>query len=115
MKEKLLGANKSYLSELKQCVSRKAILKEEDVKDIKVEHPGVLEVPEGKDVKDLGEGHFKSLIKKKGWNEISKALMNLVRWNKSKEPSLSSWAHGMQKKLSDWVDKERENDPNFGE
>ena len=106
MKEKLLSASQSYLSELKQCVSRKAILKEEDTEDIKVEHPGILEVPEGKNVEDLGEEHFKALIKKKGWGAISRALMNLVRWNETKNPSLSSWAHGMQKRLSKDQEKE---------
>ena len=33
---------------------------------IEVEHPGVLEVPEGKNVEDLGLDHFKKLIDKKG-------------------------------------------------
>lgn len=96
---KLLKEEKSYLHLLKEASPK--------VK-IPVEHPGVLEVPEGKDVEDLGEEHFKGLIKKKGWNEISKALTNLQTWNKSKDPKLSNWADNMQQKLSKWVDSERE-------
>jgi hypothetical protein len=75
---------------------------------IPVKHPGVLEVPEGKDVESLGEDHFKSLIDKKGWEEISKALTNLHTWNKDKNPSLASWANNMQEKLAKWVEGKRE-------
>jgi hypothetical protein len=84
------------------------LLEAEDVEDIEVENPGILEVPEGKDVEDLPESHFQSLIKKKGWEEISRALVNLIRWNKNKNKSLSNWADSMQEKLSKWVDKQRE-------
>ena len=96
----------SYLNVLKEAVG--------GVK-IPVEHPGVLEVPEGKDVESLGEEHFKSLIKKKGWNEISKALTNLHTWNTKKNPSLASWANNMQEKLAKWVESKRENDPGFAD
>lgn len=99
----LLQNEKKYLSELKNIYTR-----EQDTKDIEVEHPGILEVPEGKSVEDLGEEHFKALAKKKGWDAISKALMNLVRWNEKKNPSLSSWAHGMQRKLSKWAEDQKE-------
>jgi len=83
--------------------------------NIQAENPGVLEVPEGKKVSDMGQDHFEALIKSKGWNEISKALMNLVRWNKNDDKALSDWADSMQSKLSDWVDKQRETNKNFGE
>jgi hypothetical protein len=53
---KLLHEERSYLQALKES--------EPKVK-IPVENPGVLEVPEGKDVEDMGENHFKGLIKKK--------------------------------------------------
>jgi len=82
-------------------------LKEQQVK-IPVKHPGVLEVPEGKDVEDLPLSHFKDLVKSKGWETISKALTNLIVWNKKKNPSLSSWADKTQAALSKWVDAERE-------
>jgi len=84
-----------------------------DVKKIKVKHPGILEVPEGKSVRSMSEKHFKELIKRKGWAPISRALMNLVRWNKNRDESLSHWAHGMQKKLSAWVDKEKSKGDNY--
>jgi hypothetical protein len=96
---KLLKEEKSYLNFLKEASP--------NVK-IPVKHPGILNVPEGKDVEDLPESHFQNLIKKKGWEEVSKALTNLNTWNKSKDPKLSNWADKMQQKLSDWVDKQRE-------
>jgi len=77
-----------------------SLLKEQAKVKIPVKHPGVLEVPEGKDVEDLGEEHFKKLISKKGWPEISKALTNLHTWNKDRNPKLSKWADNMQAKLS---------------
>lgn len=111
MAYKLLHEEKSYLGELK-----KIALKEQPSQvKIPVKHPGVLEVPEGKDVEDLGEDHFKSLIKKKGWEEISKALINLKVWNKDRDTKLSSWADNMQEKLAKWVKTQREETPNFGD
>jgi hypothetical protein len=92
---------------------RGQIIREQEQVKIPVEHPGVLEVPEGKNVEDLGEDHFKTLIKKKGWNEISKALTNLQTWNKEKDPKLSGWANGIQARLSKWVDTERETNKDF--
>lgn len=89
---KLLHEEKEYLGMLKEMT-------EQNVK-IPVKHPGVLEVPEGKDVEDLPESHFETLIKKKGWGEISRALTNLHVWNKDKNPSLASWANRMQEKLA---------------
>ena len=102
---KLLYEEKSYLNLLKEAKQVK----------IPVEHPGLLNVPEGKNVEDLPEEHFKDLIKKKGWEEISKALTNLQTWNKERDPKLSSWANKMQDKLSKWVDAEREKNPEFGD
>jgi hypothetical protein len=60
--------------------------------DIKVEHPGILEVPEGKDFSDLPQAHYISLAKSKGKAAVMKALLNLERWNKSKAPEVSSKA-----------------------
>ncbi len=77
-------------------------------KEIKVENPGILEIPKGKKVKSLPLTHFKKLIKKKSWEDISKAFINLVRWNKIKDPKLAKWADETQAKLSEWVDKQRE-------
>lgn len=77
------------------------VLKESAEKSVKipVKHPGVLEVPEGKDVESLPYSHFANLVKKKGFEEISKALTNLHTWNKEKNPKLSNWADKMQQRL----------------
>ncbi|GIU69099.1 MAG: hypothetical protein KatS3mg002_0335 [Candidatus Woesearchaeota archaeon] len=83
------------------------IISEQDVK-IEVEHPGLLEVPEGKKVNELPLVHFKKLIKKKGWAKISKALINLKVWNKNDNPELSKWADKTQEELAKWVEKKRE-------
>lgn len=90
-----------YLQRLKET----RVLREQKVK-IPVEHPGVLEVPEGKNVEDLPEAHFKALIAKKGWEEISRALTNLHTWNKEKNPTLSAWANKMQETLGKDENKE---------
>lgn len=72
-----------------------------------MKHEDILEVPEGKSVSDLQEKHFQGLIDKRGWSAISKALMNLMRWNKNQNPKLSKWADAMQAKLHDWVQQQR--------
>ena len=101
---KLLKEEKTYLQLLKEKVLRE---QPPQVK-IPVEHPGVLEVPEGKNVEDLPYEHFAALAKKKGFGEISKALTNLHTWNKSKNPKLASWADNMQARLSKEFKKEEE-------
>jgi len=87
-----------------------SILKEAAGVKIPVKHPGVLEVPEGKDVEDLPYSHFAALAKKKGYGEIAKALTNLIVWNKEKNPSLSKWADKMQNKLHDEFSEEATNE-----
>lgn len=89
---KLLRNEKSYLKLLKEAAEPKV--------KIPVKHPGVLNVPEGKNVEDLPYEHFAALAKTKGFGEISKALTNLHTWNKDKNPTLASWADKMQEKLS---------------
>jgi len=59
------------------------LFEEEFSKDIEVEHPGILEIPKGKFLK-TPVSHFENMIKKKGYGEVVKALMNLERWNKGK-------------------------------
>lgn len=102
------------LNEYIQVLNEELGLNEEEgVEDIEVENPGLLEVPKGKDVDDLPESHFRDLVKKKGYEEIIRGLQNLRRWNKNREPSLSDWADGIMDKLKDWVEKKREDDPDF--
>jgi len=81
----------------------------EDPSKIKVENPGVLEVPEGKDVEKLPFSHFKNLAKKKGREKVVRALMNLYRWNKGKggdKGKIANWAKSTQEKLSASMEKD---------
>jgi len=104
------GQIKKTIGERMEFVT-KSFLDEQKVK-IPVEEPGKLEVPEGKNVEDLPESHFQNLIKRKGWEEISKALINLKVWNKTKNKKLSSWADNMQEKLASWVETQRKSGKN---
>lgn len=93
---KMFLNNKIYLGEI------------EDPSKIKVENPGILEVPEGKDVESLPASHFTNLAQKKGREPVVKALMNLYRWNKGKggeKGKLADWAKGMQEKVSASMEK----------
>lgn len=67
--------------------------------DVEVKNAGILEVPEGKSVDELPQSHFESLIDKKGYEAIIRALNNLAVWNKNDNKSLSSWAKDMMDKL----------------
>jgi len=75
------------------------VLIEQPVK-IEVEHPGVLEVPEGKGVDDLSYDHFLNLAKKKGYTKVIRALNNLHVWNRERNPKLANWADKMQNRIS---------------
>ena len=97
---RLLYNDKDYLNLLKTEAETKV--------KIPVKHPGELEVPEGKNVDDLPLSHFKELVKKKGLAPISKALTNLIVWNKSKNPTFSKKIDSIQNQLTAWVEKERE-------
>lgn len=101
-----LLASDSFRKQISGKVNKILELTEQKVK-IPVKHPGALDVPEGKNVEDLPLTHFKELIKKKGWERISKALINLKVWNKKRDPKLSSWADNTQEKLAKWVESQR--------
>ena len=77
-----------------------------DKADIEAKNPGILEVPEGKNVDDLPVKHFKALIDKKGRAPIIRALNNLEVWNKNDNKSLSSWAKKMKKSLEGYGEKD---------
>ena len=81
---------------------------------VPVRNPGILGVPKGKKMMELGIDHYKKLVRKKGWEPISKALMNQVLWNKNDDPDISKWAKSMQSNLAKWVKTERASDPSFG-
>ena len=74
--------------------------------DIQAKNPGILEVPEGKNVQDLPASHFKNLIDKKGRSPIIRALTNLEVWNKNDNKSLSAWAKKMKKSLEGYGEKD---------
>lgn len=67
--------------------------------DIDVKNPGLLEVPQGKEVNQLPQSHFQALINKKGYEKVIRGLTNLEVWNKNKNPELSKWASNMADKL----------------
>ena len=69
--------------------------------NVQAENEGILEVPEGKKVNELGLDHFVKLAKKKGLAPVAKALVNLERWNKDQNKELSAWAKDMIQKLHD--------------
>ena len=74
--------------------------------DIQAKNPGILEVPEDKNVQDLPVKHFKDLIDRKGRASIIRALTNLEVWNKNDNKSLSLWAKKMKKSLEGYGEKE---------
>ena len=74
--------------------------------DIQAKNPGILEVPEGKNVQDLPVSHFKDLIDKKGRSPIIRGLTNLEVWNKNDNKSLSAWAKKMKKSLEGYGEKD---------
>ena len=74
-------------------------IKEETV-NIETENPGILEVPEGKNVEDLPIKHFVAIANKKGLSTVTRALNNLQVWNKNKNKPLSKWAGDMIDKVT---------------
>ncbi len=79
---------------------------EVDTKNIKVKNPGVLDIPEDKNFWDMPLNHFIDLAKTKGKKEVMAALLNLERWNKTKEPSISKKAREIinsLKKNKNWI------------
>lgn len=68
--------------------------------NIETENPGVLEVPEGKNVEDLPIKHFVDIANRKGLSTVTRALNNLQVWNKNKNKELSKWAGNMLDKVS---------------
>lgn len=79
---------------------------EEQTIEINVKHPGLLEVPDGKNVDDLPMSHFEKLVQKNGLSKITRALNNIQVWNTNRNPKLSRWAHNMINKLKKKYDTE---------
>jgi hypothetical protein len=80
---------------------RDVLLEEDEEKKLQIEvtHPGMLEVPEGKKFYELPISHFVELAKRKGYKNVSRALVNIEVWNKKKHPDLSTKAKEVLTKL----------------
>lgn len=83
--------NKGYKPHYKESVVAEA----GDTSKIKVENPGVLEVPAEKKFSDLPLKHYIDLAKKKGRAAVMRALLNLWRWNKNRAKDVSTKAKGI--------------------
>ena len=101
MKKVKLSKNES-LSTAKTIKEQKA--------DIEVENPGILEVPEGKNVEDLPIKHFVDIANRKGLSTVTRALNNLQVWNKNKNKSLSKWAGNMIDKVTKRYENQKKNE-----
>ena len=66
---------------------------------IKVKHPGILAIPEGKSFSQMPLSHYVAIAKEKGKPAVMKALLNLWRWNKKKAPEVSAQAKSLIDKL----------------
>lgn len=64
----------------------------EKPEDIKVKHPGILDIPAGRHFYEMPEEHYIKLAKDKGKAAVMRALENLHRWNKEKHPGVASKA-----------------------
>ena len=78
--------------------------------NIETENPGVLEVPEGKNVEDLPIKHFVDIANRKGLSTVTRALNNLQVWNKNKNKELSKWAGDMIDKVSKRFENQQKNE-----
>jgi hypothetical protein len=90
------------LQELIDQLNDDLIITEEDTTKIKVKHPGILSIPDDKNFWDMPIKHYKELIRKKGRAPVMRALLNLERWNKNKNPDISAKA----RKIIDSVKEE---------
>ena len=75
---------------------------EEGTKDIKVKNPGEEKLKEGAwKEKTIGElvKHFIALAHKKGKAPVMRSILNIERWNESKNEALSKKARSVINKL----------------
>jgi rubrerythrin len=73
--------------------------------NIKAKNPGILEVPDDRNVMELPVSHFKELIDKRGREAIIRAITNLQVWHEKDNPKISSWAKKMKQSLKDYGKK----------
>ena len=72
---------------------------------IKVVHPGILKIPKGKYFYEMPIGHYLKRVRTKGYRAISKALVNLMVWNKRKSPRIARAAKKILGQLQSKVGK----------
>lgn len=70
----------------------------EDVK-IKVKHSDLLEIPEGRKFWNMPFKHYTSLVERKGYSKVIRALNNISVWNKNDNPEISTKAENLMDKL----------------
>ena len=92
-----------------ESVCNRKLFREQQA-NIEVENPGVLEVPEGKNVEDLPIKHFVAIANKRGLSTVTRALNNLQVWNKNKNKPLSKWAGDMIDKVSKRFENQQKNE-----
>ena len=76
-----------------------------DTKKIKPKNEGILELKEGESVVNMPLSHFIKLARSKGKAAVMRALNNLERWNKNKNPSFSQKIKDLKNRLknnSEW-------------
>lgn len=100
---------KKVKSSKNESLSISKTIKEQKA-DIEVENPGILEVPEGKNVEDLPIKHFVDIANRKGLSTVTRALNNLQVWNKNKNKSLSKWAGDMIDKVNKRFENQKKNE-----
>ena len=85
----------------------KLIIEDDSTENIKVKHPGLLDVPEGNHFWEMPLSHYISLGKSKGKRAVMDGLLNLERWDKNKDPSISAHARSIinaLEKNTEWQD-----------
>ena len=70
--------------------------------EVKIKNPKILEIPDNKNFYQMPLKHFISVAKRKSKGAVQKALVNLERFNKNKNP-------GVSKKASDIINKLKKN------
>jgi len=91
------------------------VVTEADEPKVKIPvEPGGMELKKGQDVENVSIEHFKKLIVKDSWPEVSKRIITLKVFNKNKNPTLASKMDKLQNTLAKWVDEKRKENPDFG-
>ncbi len=74
-------------------------------KNFKITHENVLAIPKNKTFVKMPLSHFVNLAKKKGRALIVRALLNLERWNKTRNPAIAKHARAAINAIAKAFDK----------